>query len=70
MVVTVADVAVPFLSFLCSSVAAFFLASQTFDNFTPLVSVLCQIFQAIRGVFEVLYLASLGALAQKQFAVE
>ena len=52
-----------------------------FDNFTPLVSVLHQIFQAIRGdterfhgefqcVFEMLFQASLGALALRQFAVE
>ena len=54
---------------------------STFDNFPTLVSVLSQIFQAIRGdterfhgdfqrVFEALFLASLGALSQRQFAVE
>ena len=52
-----------------------------FDNFTPLLSVLHQIFQAIRGdnerfhgdfqcVFEVLFLAFLGALALRQFVIE
>ena len=55
--------------------------SSTFYNFTPLVSVLCQIFQAIRGknerfhgdlqyIFEVLFLVSLGVLALRQFTVE
>ena len=54
---------------------------STLDNFTPLVSALCQIFQAIRGdterfhgdlqcVFEVHFLAPLGALALRQFVVE
>ena len=53
----------------------------TFDNFTPLVSVLRQIFQEIWGdterfhgdlqcIFEMLFLASMGALALRQFAVE
>ena len=52
-----------------------------FDNLTPLLSVLHQIFQAIRDdterfhgdlqcVFEVLFLASLGALALRQFAID
>ena len=54
---------------------------STFDNFTPLLSVLHQILQVIRGnterfhgdlqyVFEVLFLASLGALALRQFTIE
>ena len=54
---------------------------STFDNFTPLVSVLCQIFWTIRGnserfhgklqcVFEAIFLAFLGALALRQFRVE
>ena len=49
----VPDVVVFFLSFLYSSVAVFLLVSQIFapmfDNFLPLVSVLCQIFHAISG---------------------
>ncbi len=52
MLVAVADVAVPFLSFLHSSVAAFLLFidfRSTFDNFMLLLSVLCQIFQVIKG---------------------
>ena len=82
-VAAVADVAVPFLRFLRSSVVVFLLASDfrfTFNNFTTLISVLCQIFQAIRNdtkkfhedlqcVFEALFLASFGALALRQFAV-
>ena len=55
--------------------------SSMFDNFTPLVSALCQMFQTIRGdterfhgdlqcVFEPLFLDSLGALALRQFAIE
>ena len=66
MVMAVADVVVDFLSFLCCSVTVFLLVSQTF---TPLVSVLRQIFKAIRSdtkrfhgdllyVFEALFLAS------------
>ena len=54
---------------------------STSDNFMPLVSVLRQIFQAIRSdterfhgdlqcIFEALFLASLGALALRQFAIE
>ena len=54
---------------------------STFNNFTPLVFVLCQIFKAISGdtegfhrdlqyIFEALFLTSLGALAPKQFSVE
>ena len=52
-----------------------------FDNFMPLVSVLCQIFQSIRAdterfqgeiqcVFEVPFLVSLGALALRMFAIK
>ena len=82
MMAAVADVAVLFLTFLRSSTAAFLLISHfrsTFDNFTPLVSVLRQIFQAIRGeifhgdlqcVLESLFLASFGAFALRQFAIE
>ena len=51
-----------------------------FNNFTPLVFVLHQIFQALRGdterfhgdppcVFEALFLASLGIFALKQFVI-
>ena len=54
---------------------------SSFDNLTPLVSVLCQIFPAIRGnteriyrdlqcVFEALSLASFGALALREHTVE
>ena len=54
--------------------------TDMFDNFTPLVSVLCQIFLAIRGdterfqrdlqyVIEVLFLAFLGVLAVNHRAV-
>ena len=83
MVAAVADVAVLFLSFLHSSVVAFLLVSHfhsRFDNFMSLVSVLHLIFQAIRGdtqrfhgdlcVFKVLFLASLGPFALRQFPVE
>ena len=84
MVTTEADLPVPFISFLRSSVAAFLLVSDfrsTFDNFTLLLSVLRQIFLAIRGnterfhgdlqcVFEVLFLASLGPLTLRQFVVQ
>ena len=55
--------------------------SSTFDNFMPLISVLCQIFQTVRGdtekfygnlqcVFEALFLASLGVFALRQLAVD
>ena len=64
-------------SFLHSSVDVFLLDLQTFTPYLTIscyLSVLCQIFQAIRGnteqfhgdlqcVFEALFLASLGALA-------
>ena len=81
MVAAVADVAVHFLSFLHSSVSSGFTdLRSTLDNFTPLVLVLRQIFQAIRCdterfhgdlqcIFEALFLASWGALALRQFAV-
>ena len=82
MVAAVADVAVPFpVQLSCWVSSGFTYFRPTFDNFTPLVSVLRQIFLAIRGdtkrfqgdlqcVFEALFLASLGALVLKQFAVK
>ena len=82
MVATVTGVTVPFPAQLSCYISSGFTDFRcTFDNFTPLVSVLRQIFQAIRGdterfhgdlqsVFEAHFLASLGALALRQFAVE
>ena len=84
MVVAVTDVVVPFLSFLeqlsCCVSSGFTDFRTTFDNFTSLVSVRCQIFQPIRSnterfhwdllcIFEALFLVSLETLALRQFAV-
>ena len=77
LVVAVADVAVPFLSFLCSSVATFLLVSQTFvPCLTTLhhLSMSCASWITIRGdtershgdlqcVFESIFLVCLGVLA-------
>ena len=61
----------------CSVSSGFADFRSTFDNFAQLASVLRQVFQAIRGnterfqcIFEALFLASFGTLAQRQFAVE
>ena len=75
MVAAVADMAVPFLSFLFSSVAAFLLVSQTFAPHltTSLYFSLSSArysWQLGVSVFEALFLASLGVLALWQFAIE
>ena len=65
----------------CCGFSGFTDFRSTFDNFMPLVSVLHQIFQAIRSdieifhvallcVFEVRFLASLRAFSLRQFGVE
>ena len=73
----VVDVAATFLfhaQLSCCVSSGFTDFRSTFDNFMPLVSVLCLVFQAIRGdterfyedlqcVFEAPFLDSLGALA-------